>query len=1067
MAQNIGTLVTSAIRPNDSLDPIASAYAVEVKGGHHTYETLAERDAIILERREWGMLCTVYNDNVSPSNNKTYQLKYGSANTNITNVALNNLNWVDSSISSGVEWKDSVISVNLNMPGTPNNGDRYLVGTKPTDTVSGFPWTSNQPGFIAEWSTLSTSWIITTPTNGMTIRVDNDDNIIYKYEGVYPTGEWQRERVGQVRSISASTGDGSNYTALSEPDFVYIQDMIFLTTFNSTNTTSLVYLSINSMTNVQIKKPSSTGLTDFLSNDIKLNIVYSLVFDGTYFQLSTPYNTSSLNNKYYIEPTEYVVVPINHQYWIYGDLTIAGTLVNYGQVIIANGGMITTGGFFNNFGQLSMVQLGLGSGGGSTSYYDSETIDITKDNTIFGASVSAVVKHNSLTASHFNTANNGGATQGYVLSTDNTGDLIWQPSSSLSVIDYNTGDSFSDVSSIIFRGGVVSIPGGGTATGDIVTGPSPTVTVWIPAPNYVGYFTPTLNGGGNNRYISTPTNDLYTTLAGDYGTYGVGNWVTTTDFTNGTSRDVKNTITDHTAFSESEFSCFDLNTTLDFYLYDETDTVLYSITGYTVNSTNPPSSSGALTLTINSFSPDADRYKANVTGTINVSTYFPNGGRFRWKIVHNNSGDGLGANKNESGTTIGAITPGVYEYTKVTPIFFDSDLSVSSANISGTVDHDEDTPVLVNYSGVAFYDTGSTFGFTVSGIDLLNDITIPLTKQIDIICTNMAITSTHDGYTDGTKPLVGAVITGWTLDWGISGLTYSRTGTVNQGSQYIPGFVSGASNSISSSAISYITTRLYDYSLADSLASTSTKYLFDTYPTGSVNYQSNPLDSETDRLSMSGVISNGSSAFNSNTSLLTNTDELQYIFGRVIFPQTDFTQFYPSVNISANVDYSTCIGFPVKTFDVYTDTSSSPVVSSTGFNDYRWHVTSYGAESLYSTSFGNGHFTLNSNFSESYLHYDSLTSTNGTEDLVILIGVDSTGSNTTPDAFYFITGDPITYPGRQDPLTYNLDLSSSSKSILWTAGSTGVYIAKVWLFIGYKDSAQGKDLRMMDISFNV
>jgi hypothetical protein len=331
----------------------------------------------------------------------------------------------------------------------------------------------------------------------------------------------------------------------------------------------------------------------------------------------------------------------------------------------------------------------------------------------------------------------------------------------------------------------------------------------------------------------------------------------------------------------------------------------------------------------------------------------------------------------------------------------------------------------------------------------------------------MAITSTHDGYTDGTKPLVGDVITGWTLDWGISGLTYSRTGTVNQGSQYIPGFISGASNSISSSAISYITTRLYDYSLADSLASTSTKYLFDTYPTGSVNYQSNPLDSETDRLSMSGVISNGSSAFNSNTSLLTNTDELQYIFGRVIFPQTDFTQFYPSVNISANVDYSTCIGFPVKTFDVYTDTSSSPVVSSTGFNDYRWHVTSYGAESLYSTSFGNGHFTLNSNFSESYLHYDSLTSTNGTEDLVILIGVDSTGSNTTPDAFYFITGDPITYPGRQDPLTYNLDLSSSSKSILWTAGSTGVYIAKVWLFIGYKDSAQGKDLRMMDISFNV
>ena len=366
MAQNIGTLVTSAIRPNDSGDPIASAYAVEVKGGHHTYATLAERNSIILERREWGMLCTVYNDNVSPSNNKTYQLKYNAANTNISNLALNNLNWVDSSISSGVEWKDSVISVNLNMPGTPYNGDRYLVGTKPTDTVNGSPWDNNYPGFIAEWSNLSSSWIITTPTNGMTVRVDNDDNTIYKYEGVYPSGYWERERVGQVRSISALTGDGSNYTALSEPDFVYVQDMIFLTTFNSTNTGSLVYLNINGMGNIQVKKPSSTGLINFLSNDIKLNIVYSLVFDGTYFQLSTPYNTSSLNNKYHIESTEYTVIPVNHQYWIYGDLTIAGTLINYGQLIIANGGMIMQGGFFYNYNQFSMVQLGLGSGGGST-----------------------------------------------------------------------------------------------------------------------------------------------------------------------------------------------------------------------------------------------------------------------------------------------------------------------------------------------------------------------------------------------------------------------------------------------------------------------------------------------------------------------------------------------------------------------------------------------------------------------------------------------------------------------------------------------------------------------------
>jgi hypothetical protein len=33
MAKNIGTLISSAIRPNDSLDPIASAFGNEIKGG--------------------------------------------------------------------------------------------------------------------------------------------------------------------------------------------------------------------------------------------------------------------------------------------------------------------------------------------------------------------------------------------------------------------------------------------------------------------------------------------------------------------------------------------------------------------------------------------------------------------------------------------------------------------------------------------------------------------------------------------------------------------------------------------------------------------------------------------------------------------------------------------------------------------------------------------------------------------------------------------------------------------------------------------------------------------------
>ena len=127
MSQNTGTLVSAAIRPSDSLDPIASAFANEVKGGLHGYATISERNSIIIERREWGMFVVVYNDAI-PSNNKTYQLTYGYFNTDLNN----NLNWKEFTSSSGnsggTEWLNSVISISYTQPATPSTTDRYLVG---------------------------------------------------------------------------------------------------------------------------------------------------------------------------------------------------------------------------------------------------------------------------------------------------------------------------------------------------------------------------------------------------------------------------------------------------------------------------------------------------------------------------------------------------------------------------------------------------------------------------------------------------------------------------------------------------------------------------------------------------------------------------------------------------------------------------------------------------------------------------------------------------------------------------------------------------------------------------
>ena len=86
MAQNVGTLVGAAIRPLTDTMPIASAYATEIKGGLHFAETIIERDAIIEERREWGMMCYVTDDY------QTYQLQYNPLVIGGT-ISMSNSNW--------------------------------------------------------------------------------------------------------------------------------------------------------------------------------------------------------------------------------------------------------------------------------------------------------------------------------------------------------------------------------------------------------------------------------------------------------------------------------------------------------------------------------------------------------------------------------------------------------------------------------------------------------------------------------------------------------------------------------------------------------------------------------------------------------------------------------------------------------------------------------------------------------------------------------------------------------------------------------------------------------------
>ena len=474
MAQNIGTLISASIRPNDSLDPIASAYASDIKGGLHTVTDSSDRNSIIFERREWGMMSYVVNDN------KTYQLSFSYSNTDI----MNNANWKEfsgSGGSSGNEWIDSVLSIQNTEPGSPVDGDRYIIGSSP----AGINWSLLSSDIVVQWSSSLGSWEQTIPTEGMSVRVDNMNNTIYHYEGVFPTGMWDTEKQNQIRYLNLTTPDGASYSSTSVPPFdSYSQDVVFLSKFSSTNTGLTVSVNVNGLGEVIVKKTNNSGLMNFYSNEINTDIVYNLYYDGTYLQLTSPSSDSALNVKYYIESSDYIIVPQYYQYWVYGDLEIEGHLVNYGQIFVANGSIVMSGGTISNYGSLSLVNLNTGT----PSFTDTDTIEFFTSNTIFGLSVTASVKDGSLTASKLDTGSNGGATAGYFLSVDSNGDFNWV----VPIVGVNS--SFNDKNFLITSNSISD----GFFTGLAISS------------NPIGYVSVYINGVESDLgYGSTTSNSCY------------------------------------------------------------------------------------------------------------------------------------------------------------------------------------------------------------------------------------------------------------------------------------------------------------------------------------------------------------------------------------------------------------------------------------------------------------------------------------------------------------------------------------------------------------------------------
>lgn len=281
-----GTIVASPIRPSNPSQIIATVFSNEAKGGHHSYETLSERNSIIENRREWGMLCTVYNDG---SNNKTYILKYNYSSTTITD----NANWIlynpGGVDNINIEWVDSIKKI-ASFPSSYVDGERWLVEN---GTGTYFTGHDNE---IAEWdSTMSGGlggFIYTTPLNGMTVRDDSNSNILLKYNGSI----WEREYLNQVRYISAASVNGLSYSGTSslssQSKISSYNSGVYYINFNSVNS-GTVSINIDTIGDIEIKKVINNNLYSLESGDIVTDIKYQMIYNSGFLQTMLPSSSTT------------------------------------------------------------------------------------------------------------------------------------------------------------------------------------------------------------------------------------------------------------------------------------------------------------------------------------------------------------------------------------------------------------------------------------------------------------------------------------------------------------------------------------------------------------------------------------------------------------------------------------------------------------------------------------------------------------------------------------------------------------------------------------------------------
>jgi hypothetical protein len=363
MPLNQGTLISSPIRPLSPGMTIATALSNEILGGLHSVQTLSDRDLITTDRRQFGMLVYIINDD------DFYQLKQISS-PDISD----NLNWDlinISGIPTTTEWLDSVISISGTPPGSPTIGDRYLVS-------SGSGLWSGLDDYIVEWD--GSNWNPTIPTEGTTIRVDDDTDAIFSFiQGVWTKYEFVKEpwtlRYDVPLGLTLSVSTGSQYLIYGDLNVDGgIDSWGNITILNGqlTGSGSVATFSFGTLQQIELLTEiiGATGIT-ISTGGLGERIISANLIAGTGISFSYgPGTEIEINSvfptlpegrpKYIIESVETITVPDNELYYIYGDLEVRGTLDigTAGKVVVTNGALIAaSGSTINNVGNIEIYDL--------------------------------------------------------------------------------------------------------------------------------------------------------------------------------------------------------------------------------------------------------------------------------------------------------------------------------------------------------------------------------------------------------------------------------------------------------------------------------------------------------------------------------------------------------------------------------------------------------------------------------------------------------------------------------------------------------------------------------------